>query len=506
MNSLMPVGPQRTESQARTRSAFNWIDLIALPIAASIMETQAFALVLLLLADAAEGENAVPALDATSITLLLLGLQWWAMLIHYLMERGLKDEWARFFHPAGYCLALVITIVTHHNLLQHIPSLVIAAGLIVWFWRRGMKLAPIGASDTYLIIAFKVCFITLLVILVASVLYFSQQYPSDPSFNLLHAAVGSGLVVFFLSGLVCLSLTRLSIIKREDAYHAPGSSLTDPIRLWLVGLTLFWIGITVAALALETFSFGVVTDAVVWLWNGFWGAVGALANLISPLFVGLFRLLSFLFPYFNVPRQSPPSAHPSQPGSASDATPLPMSVIMTIRLVLVLLLLLVLVLVIRAILRRWHVRAKDDNEEEIREALSMQVIWKQRREGQGKRNTRLSPAPALEALSANSARYHYRELLQALAEQEDLARHEEETPEEYKTRLLSMIKRRSPSGVEGPDTEADLLQLEELTEAYARERYGGKPADFPRVANLSRWVPEFVRRLEDRGPGDDARR
>ncbi|HET8912368.1 MAG TPA: hypothetical protein VFN23_12930, partial [Ktedonobacteraceae bacterium] len=123
------------------------------------METQPFALVLLMLSDAAGGENAVPPLDATSITCLLLGLQWWGTLIHYLTGRGLKEEWAKFFHPAGFCTALVLAIVTHPALLTSIPALVTVAGLTVWFWRRGMKLAPVGASDSYLIVAFKICFL-----------------------------------------------------------------------------------------------------------------------------------------------------------------------------------------------------------------------------------------------------------------------------------------------------------------------------------------------------------
>ncbi|HET8910251.1 MAG TPA: DUF4129 domain-containing protein, partial [Ktedonobacteraceae bacterium] len=383
-------------------------------------------------------------------------------------------------------------IVTHPALLTSIPALVTVAGLTVWFWRRGMKLAPVGASDSYLIVAFKICFLALLILLFCTVLYFSQTYPDTPAFNALHVAMGSGLAIFFLSGLVCMSLTRLSIIKREDAYRAPGKSLTDPIRLWLVGLLLFWIGVTVLALAIETFSFGAVTNGALWLWNGFWNVMGGLLSLLAPLLAGLARLFSFLFPYFHIPRLTGPTSRPINTGSAQGATPLPDYVIQSIRLVVVLILLAVLVFVIRAILRRWQVKTRDDSEEEVREGLSMQVVWRQRRAEQGKRRQQASADPDLETLPANSARYHFRALLQALAERDDLARRDDETPEEYKIRLLSVLKQTVYSG----DEQVDQRQLEALIEAYMRERYGGEVSDMLDDTSLPEWIQDFTRRLE----------
>src|SRR6266699_3023141 len=116
-------------SPTTAQPAFPWLELIVIPVAASIMETQPISLVL-----------------------LLLGLQWWAMFVYYLVrQRGLSAEWVEVIHISGLCLAFALALVTHLQLLQNIATLVVAAGLIVWFWRRGMKLARLERSDEYLI-------------------------------------------------------------------------------------------------------------------------------------------------------------------------------------------------------------------------------------------------------------------------------------------------------------------------------------------------------------------
>src|SRR5947209_20463317 len=89
MNSSEPSATKAAEPLAQVRPTFDWIELLAVPLASSIMETQPIALVLLLGATLFTGENASPLLSEGSITLLLLGLQWCAILMQYFVRRGL---------------------------------------------------------------------------------------------------------------------------------------------------------------------------------------------------------------------------------------------------------------------------------------------------------------------------------------------------------------------------------------------------------------------------------
>src|SRR5579864_850861 len=124
VSSSAPLETKKAEPLAQARPAFNWIELLAIPIAASIMETQPIELVLLLFATLFAGQNATPLLDAVSMTLFLLGLQWWAMLIQHFIQRGMNEEWAKFFHPFGLGAAIVVMIATHLSLLNNIAALV----------------------------------------------------------------------------------------------------------------------------------------------------------------------------------------------------------------------------------------------------------------------------------------------------------------------------------------------------------------------------------------------
>lgn len=461
------------------------------------METQPISLVLLLLASAFAGQNASPLLDPVSITLLLLGLQWWAMFVYYLVrQRGLSAEWVEVIHISGLCLAFALVLVTHLQLLQNIAALVVAAGLIVWFWRRGMKLARLERSDEYLITSFKIGFIVLLIVLVLTVLYFSPFYQYGLTFTALHEAVARGLIIYFLSGVLSLSLTRISFIRRENAYRAPGNTVRDPTRLWLVILMLFWGVVTAAVLALETFSFAAVTLVMTWFWNGLGALVDWLLGLITPLLAFLLNLLAPLFPPMAIPSRPPPSHAPT--GQHPPPPPqLPADIANLIRLLLLLAVLAVLVLIIRAILRRLRLHVDEESEEE-RESLSMQSVLRERL-GERRKSRQKSEGVVLEHLAPDSVRARYRQLLQALAEQgAPLAHQPAETPTEYEARLLALLEKTASMQEEGNDTPPDAALLEQLTHAYVQERYGEKHTRFGYNAYLPAWIARFVKRLTNR--------
>lgn len=470
------------------------------------METQPISLVLLLLASAFAGQNASPLLDPVSIMLLLLGLQWWAMFVYYLVrQRGLSAEWAEVIHISGLCLAFALTLVTHLQLLHNIAALVVAAGLIVWFWRRGMKLARLERSDEYLITSFKIGFIVLLIVLVLTVIYFSPSYQCglfDPSYQCdltytaLHEAVARGLIIYFLSGVLSLSLTRISFIRRANAYRAPSNTVRDPTRLWLVILMLFWGVVTAAALALETFSFAAVTLVMTWFWNGLGALVNWLLGLITLLLAFLLNLLAPLFPPMVIhsrpsPSHAPTGQHPTPPPQP------PPDILNLIRLLLLLAVLVVLVLIIRSILRRLRLHVDEESEEE-RESLSMQSVLRERL-GERRKSRQKSEGVVLEHLAPDSVRARYRQLLQALAEQgAPLAHQPAETPTQYEARLLALLEKTASMQEEGNDTPSDAALLEQLTHAYVQERYGEKHTRFGYNAYLPAWIARFVKRLSNR--------
>ncbi len=156
----------------------------------------------------------------------------------------------------------------------------------------------------------------------------------------------------------------------------------------------------------------------------------------------------------------------------------------------------VIILFVRAILGRLKTRVEDEAEEEERENLDIGAILNERREERQKRRQKQATF-ALEALDPNSVRVRYRDLLLAL--QEDgagLARLPAETPQEYQKRLALAI-RTAPVSIGQPaaDAPAEVAILEELTQAYARERYGARGLEQTRQRYLSSWVPYLIQRL-----------
>src|SRR5947207_7354785 len=86
MNSSEPLGTKRAGLLGQARASFDWIELLAVPIALSVMETQPIVLVLTFLATLFLGDGNAVLLGAESITLLLLGLHWWARAVSALTQ------------------------------------------------------------------------------------------------------------------------------------------------------------------------------------------------------------------------------------------------------------------------------------------------------------------------------------------------------------------------------------------------------------------------------------
>jgi hypothetical protein len=419
-----------------------------------------------------------------AITLLLLGLQWWAMAGKHFFQHDTDNRKVRPFHLAGLVLALVIVAAITFKYVTNFLAFFLLIALVIWCWKRGMDWARTGLDDEHIISTFRIGFCVLMVGLIVGILLLNTVSP------LILIMLTQALPLFFISGLISLSFTRLGLIRRENARH--GSTSSDHTRSWLIALTLAWGIVVVAAVALEIFSFQALLAWAPFFWN----ALGSLVNwILYAIYFLLAPLLSWLFSGRNMaapqyPQQKQAQGHGQQ--LPPHIAPISPEAVLIGRIVLLLIVLIVVVLVVRAILKRWRVDEDEEGEEEDREALSVQEILKMRREE--RRKKKKEAVAVLETLDPDSARARYRELLQTVvASNEQLARRSNETPAEYEARLMSRVGHTSANPEQTPP---DATILDELTQAYTRERYGGKTLEAARRNYLNIWVPHLMKSLK----------
>lgn len=446
-------------------------------------------------------------LDQLSITLFLLGMQWWALFIRYQIQRGTSTVTAGRIHLVGLLVALALLVVTHLFLLNNFLMLVISAALVVWFWKQGMDQTDPERSEELLTWFFRIGFFIIIVLLVLTVLF------QNPATMMVRDAMPTSLPLFFISGLVGLSFSRLANIQRESTRN--GASQSSAVRNWTFGLTIAWIMIVVIAFALELYSFQAIQNLIV--------PVGAfLGNLITWIILGVVQVLGFIFTAIASaiafllhllgisPHAAPPTSHDIAPTPTTTAgapklgkTPPPSELALTIgRIILAIIGVVLLFVITRVVSKRWRQISPDDSEEEEREALSRREVLNERRQERQQQGHKPTGV-VLETLDPASARARYRELLQSMAEEgADRGRRPGETPSEYQKRLLVLAEQRAPlpsttvideRQVAAPATPTI---LSELTRAYNRERYGTQALDQQKRSFLQQWVPELLQRLK----------
>ena len=487
--------------QAQLRS--NWIELLALPIITSIMEAQpTFVLLVFTSPVYASGATGSPFLNEMSVVLLVLGLRWWAMGVHaYVRHNDVSENNQRLLYVLGLLIAGGLVIGTPVLLVRSILSLIFSSALVLWCWWRGIRQVT-SLDDEQLVMSFRVGFAVLLIILIFSVLYLSTNtLYSDADYNTLFTALAQALPIFFLSGLLGLSFNRIALLRHEVARYAPDNAMAGSTRNWLIVLTAFWLAVVSAVLALEAFSFQSVILVAGILWAGIstillW-LITLIAYIITPILYGISLVFTFLISLLHI---RPPNLTSSRPAAPPPTAPLgqpqhfPPAALAAGRVILLSLALIALFFVVRVLLRRLRTRHKEDEVEEIREGLSLRSIVQSRREERQK--AVVSQPPTLEALDPDSARAHYRDLLQAVAaSRPGLTRQPDETPLEYQTRLLGVVKQTmaETQAEETMPTEQELLDA--LTHDYTLERYAGQQLAASRKGYLRTWVPRLVARL-----------
>ncbi len=437
------------------------------------METQPFVVVLLFLTLLLTGKSADVPLDALSITLLMLGLHWWAMLIKYLERWKLTVKLEGPLQFFGLLLGLAVTIVIHPLLLTNVSRLLVVIVLVFWFWERGKRRVRIEVDEERLIFSFKLCFIVLLAVLLVTL-------PVNPAIATpTLAAIALSLPLFFVSGLIALSFVRLSITRRENrrdqfaAQHRRSAA-------WPLFLALAWSMLTIIALLLETFAFS------------------PLLALFTPIINAVENVAIFLWNFFS-PNPVPvihrrPKVIPT-PTFTPRSTPITLHFSLSLPVIILIFVTSIVILVVSFLLLAWFLFSLRDmffgrtaKKEGEQEALDVRSILRERRRNrQGKAHFRLEP------LNPNSIRARYRDLLLATARRGgDIQRFPHETPAEYQQRLLAVIE--TLPNKEGEPSNATIVR--DLTEAYTLERYGRTKPEPKQVGYFKKWIPYLVKRLK----------
>ncbi len=387
--------------------------------------------------------------------------------------------------------------------LDDVFAVLLGTVLVTWLWRRSMRRAQLGFEYGELATSFKVGFGVVLGILLIAIVLPEQQALRD--------ALANALPLFFLSGLVTLSLVRLGAIRNTHR-ALDGSQQADPTRSWLLALALFGVMLLATVIAIESLfsfaSFELVLSALTPLWNALRTLVGWIVYGIVFLLSPLFYLISFLIVLLKGHVSSKPQQQNAGPLKSPLLQPwseqnIPPEILAIGRWVFVALILIIALLAIRASLQRWRKLSDDEGIEEAREGLDARSLLSERwREWWNRRRGRKSTAISLEPLDPGSARAHYREMLQAVATSNgELARTPAETPLEYEVRLLTYLEKETAHSQKlsnSADGASETALLSELTNAYALERYGGKQTDDHQRTHLRTWVPHLIARLTRR--------
>lgn len=422
--------------------------------------------------------------SAAAITFLLLGFHWWAMWSNS-SSAAFRTAWKTsgisivLYHAFALMLAFGLLVLTDLALLDDVAMLILLLILIGWAWKRGQNYTRADMEEEQLVLAFKIGFIALLIVMVFALLNQALNIPALSDSLLL------ALPLFFLSGVLTLAFSRLSMFQKEQVRNS-GNARRAITNAWAVIMTVTWAVLVALSIGFEELPPYVLQT----LFSPFW----YLLNLLVSLLLDIFGLLARLFPTGSSVGQY--SGPPTQPRPPVHQRPLQIIQHASNQLVLIrtlteiIIVVLVLFVLLALILKNRRRVILTGDEEEIREDLDRGAILKERRAQRAERQQIFT----LEPLEPLSARMLYREFLLALASRdEQLQRHADETPVEYKERLLTVVT--SLPMIENQDTPSSHALLEELTQAYINERYGARHLAGERLVYLRQWMPTLVQCL-----------
>ncbi len=500
--SPLPTGPVQPRS-SEIRPASTAVERFLLPLTVSLMEVQPLSLLVALLTFLFTGRLHSVALNPIFLLALTLFLLAWAMLVEYFVHtRNVQHNTRLNLVTLCYSLSWLIALAaTAYLWLPALligtisPLLFISVALVTWLWRRAISYARGGFDYSSLATTFKTGFGILLFILLLSLIT-----PLGTRF-LPELALFTPL--FFLFGLLSLSLARLVAIRRE---HRASDAQSDPVRPWLIALLALTAAVSVLIILIETIfsfsSFEFLLSALAPVWNILNTIIDWLLYFLILIIVyPLFALLQFLIHLSggNGLSNSQPLISPTRPPHFQTVThtnDLPTPVLAVSHwLLLVVFFALVLLILWRAMARLRSVYA-NELVDETRESLDARALLQQRFRDWWNRRRNQRPSPDLEPLDPTSARAQYRRFLQQIAMLDsNKAKRPHETPEEYELRLCTFLEQApQPHEQKGQA----IFLIHELTRAYTQERYGSRSMSDQQRTSLPAWVDYLLVQLTGR--------
>lgn len=437
-----------------------------------------------------------PALPNTGVlTLIILGFLWWARLTKYLASkqqtseqssRGSIDVTSLVVVLAGLAAVNWVSLVQGSNLFL----LLVEAVLVLWLWRRSLQLVRRDMEFAELSATFKICFGGLLLLFLMMLVV--------PSMSALLSSLAAQLPLFFLCGLVSLSLARLEAIRHV---RLGDGSQADPTRNWLLALILLGSVLVVLVIGVETLvSFNTI-EFWLTLLNPIWNILGVVVGWILYAFIlvvlsPLFDAFSFLVNLISHGKRIPQTKqnqgatnHPPHPPQNPYA--ISPEIVNLGRWILLAVVIVIVVLLVRSTVRRWFLPTEQTEVDEVRERLDARSLLREQWQAFWRKGRTRSHV-AREPLEPGSARAHYRALLDAVQAEANMhARGSTETPVEYEARLLPLLREQAAEARASQET----LAMQELTRVYMDERYGAKRTDEHTRASLGRQVPRVIQRL-----------
>ncbi|GCF06506.1 DUF4129 domain-containing protein [Dictyobacter arantiisoli] len=494
MRLFKPALTDRTTLPAHIAS--RWIEILAIPLTSALMETQALFLLISLFTTQIMGT--VDAIGTNSILCILLFFHWWAMWREARNQRrGIQIDPTRRFpftsvDVVAIVLALAVFGVTHISDEGYLVTVLVGIVLIGWAWKRGIDRTRAGYDEDHIILWFKIGFGILLFIM-----FFSLLGKADHTDNAFDASdqLLRNLPIFFLSGFIALSYTRIAAIRQERERQQLPLKMAGTNR-WLTTLTITWILLILASIGTEFLPAALLITLLtpLWLVSGFliqilFTVLGWLTYLIALGLALLIALLARLFPGGSI------SQGPAKLSRPPASTPPPVdNLSVLIFHILLVIAAIALLIGLAMYVQKHRRRSKGDmqEEEEIREGLNAAQIRKERR--QQRQQSQPTTGALIEA-DPDSARARYRAFLRTMAEKDEhLARQPDETPAEYQQRFLIETGYKLPAATE-EDVPTDATILTSLTQAYTRERYGGRQTQPEQRQYLHQWVPHLLQRL-----------
>ena len=434
-------------------------------------------------------------LNTGVLTLITLGFLWWARLTKPLASKQSKNEQSSRGSIDVTSLVVVLAglaVVNWVSLMQgsNLFLLLVEVALVIWLWRRSLQLVRRGMEFAEFSATFKVCFGGLLLLFLIMLV--------APSASALLSSLAAQLPLFFLCGLVSLSLARLEAIRQV---RLGDGSQADPTRNWLLALTLLGSVLVVLVVGVETLvSFNTI-EFWLSLLNPIWNILGVVVGwilyafilvVLSPLFDAFSFLVNLIFHGKKLPppkqNQSATNHSSHRPQNLYTISP---EIVNLGRWVLLAIVIVFVVMLVRATVRRRFLPTEQAEVDEVRERLDARSLLKEQWQAFWRRRLTRSHV-AREQLEPGSARAHYRELLDVVQAEANMhARRSTETPAEYEARLLPLLKEQAAEA----QASQEMLSMQELTRVYMDERYGARQTDERTRASLGRQVPRVIQRL-----------